>query len=65
MDPTSESDPLFARFRAAWQAYLALHDSDIAPVPYTAAMADPDNPARQAAAAELGRARDAWLRDPS
>jgi hypothetical protein len=62
MDLTSERDPAFARYTAAWRAYQAAQASDrAAPMPYTQAISASANPVVRAAATELAAARYAWL----
>jgi hypothetical protein len=62
MDLISERDPLFARYKTAWQAYQAVQASDPAgAMPYKQAITGSANPFLRAAAYELAAARDAWL----
>jgi hypothetical protein len=64
IEPTSERDPLFARYQTAWHAYQSLQAGDSsAAMPYTRALTDSANPSVRAAAAELAAARHAWLID--
>ncbi len=65
MDLTSERDPLFARYEAAWRDYQAVQEADpAARMPYKQAMTQSSNPAVRAAAHELAAARDAWRAGP-
>ena len=51
MDLTSERDPLFARYEAAWRDYQAVQEANpAARMPYKQAMTQSSNPAVRAAA---------------